>query len=278
MNLWIPVEDTTPYVPRTIKGKRDTAIIEGAYDARVPALLVGSTGTGKTKAIRHLCARRGLPYVRLSLHEGVTADDLLGQWQSDGKGAFVYREAPLLLAMRHGGVVVFDEANMASGSVLSVLHGILDDERAVTIDAIGERVKAHPDFWACCTINPDDKGSYEGTKRLNDAFKDRFEIILEYDYSRAVDKSIVGDDVMLLEVADKLRALYDKGEISTPFSTRALKAFVANTARFGRDVAVEILLNRFGSADRTTAKALLELLKDSRAAAPARTSAKSGSA
>lgn len=252
-------KDVPPYVPRKIGGMKDIEILEKAWNHNPPknVLLVGPTGTGKTHAVRALAQKLGVPYVRVNLNRAITPEDLVGQWVPSN-GHFVWADGLLTKFVRHGGIFVADEINAAPPEILFVLHQLLDDERKLVLtQKDGEVVKAHPRFMFVATMNPSDEFGYEGTTNLNQAFLDRFQVILRYDYDNKVESKL-GIDGEVAELAQKLRSR--PKEITTPVSTRLLLNFVDNIRDFGPEVAKEIFKSRFAGIEKKVVEELLALL------------------
>jgi len=242
------------YIPRKIAGKKDIAILYIAYKHRKNTLLEGPTGSGKTMAIRWLARKLRVPYMRVNLNGGTTVEDLVGQWIYKD-GGFTWSDGVLTRMMRYGGIFVADEINAAPTEILFVLNSVLDDERKVVLtQKDGEVVTACDDFWFVATMNPENL--YEGTKMLNEALRDRFQVVLEYDYSREVEKKLeLTDD--LLEIAKMLRERND--EIRTPVSTRALVQFKENCELFGLRLAREMFVQKFHVDERKIVREILNL-------------------
>lgn len=157
-------------------------IIKSAIKANVPLLLEGHTGTGKTYTIMQLAKEQGKTLHVINVSGELTVDSILGQ-QSLLDGNIVWRDGVLTNAMKAGDWVLFDEMNTALPEVLTVINGVLDDSRAVTLpNADNERVEAHKSFRFIGTQNPS-SGQYAGTGRLNDALLNRM-IRVTFDYMR----------------------------------------------------------------------------------------------
>lgn len=147
-------------------------IIRGAIKADVPVLLEGHTGTGKTFMIMKLAKEMKKTLHVINVSGELTVDSILGQ-QTLLDGSVHWRDGVLTTAMKNGDWVLFDEMNTALPEVLTVINGVLDDSRAVTLpNAENERVCAHKDFRFIGTQNPS-SGQYAGTGRLNDALLNR---------------------------------------------------------------------------------------------------------
>lgn len=234
------------YVPRKFPGGTDIEIFRKAYGARIPTLIVGHTGTGKTHAVRDFAFTNKLPYMRVNLNEATTVEDLVGQFVADG-GGFRWVDGVLTKFIREGGVFVVDEINAANAGILFVLHSVLDDERKIVlVQKDGEVVHAHKDFWLVATMNPE---GYEGVRPLNDALKDRFGVIMEYGYDESVEEKLI-ENKRLLRLAKNLRGLFEKGEIVTPCSTRMLLQYVQNESLFGTPFAVSCFVAKFKDEER----------------------------
>jgi MoxR-like ATPase len=244
------------YIPRKVDGIDDMEVFTRAHEHKMNVLLIGETGTGKTHAVRAFCYKNKLPYFPLNLTESTQVEDLVGQMIPDEKGGFKWVDGPLTRFIRYGGVVVVEEINAANAGVLFVLHSILDDQRRLCItQKDGEVIKAHEDFWFVATMNPD----YEGTKPLNAALKDRFHVVLYYDYDETIEKQLIKSDE-IRKLASKLRPLYRKGELLTPISTRGLMQFEKNIEVFGHDAAVESFLNRFNRDESQSIRGAIEMI------------------
>ncbi len=146
--------------------------IASALRANVPLLLEGHTGTGKTFTIMELANTQGKTLHVINVSGELTVDSILGQ-NTLMDGNVVWRDGVLTTAMKNGDWVLFDEMNTALPEVLTVINGVLDDSRSVTLpNDTNERVEAHKDFRFIGTQNPS-TGKYAGTARLNDALLNR---------------------------------------------------------------------------------------------------------
>ena len=245
-------EEPPPYYPREMGDTSDTAILESAVRDRRNVLLIGETGTGKSHVLRLIAHRLGLPYVRVQLYDAISPEDLFGSWIPSGKGGFAWQDGVLTHFMRHGGMFVADELNGAKPGANFVFHSITDYERRMTLtQKDGEVIYAHRDFVFCATMNPE----YEGTKPLNKALFDRFSVVLEYDGNPAVKKMFSAELITFKEKVDEaIRA----GELEGVCSVRGLQQYMRNTEMFGKEVAKEILLQKFEGIGKEAVADIME--------------------
>jgi len=191
------------------------------------ALLVGPAGTGKSTVIEYVAQEVGAPLITISCDLELDKTELLGRPEIKG-GDTVWVDGPVTEALRKGYWVVFDEVNMAKPEVLSVLHAVLDHRRKIVLKENGnEVIEAHPNFRAFATMNP----GYEGTGELNQAFKDRFGVVLAIGYMPREQETRLlvkktgidrGTAALMVRAAGDTRRMAENGEISEAISTRTL--------------------------------------------------------
>ena len=131
----------------------EIASFEAAHARRIPLLLKGPTGCGKTRFVEHMAWRLKLPLVTVACHEELGAADLVGRWLLDGDGTR-WQDGPLTQAARHGGICYLDELVEARANTTVVLHPLSDTRRMLPIAAHDEVVTAHPDFQLVVSYNP----------------------------------------------------------------------------------------------------------------------------
>jgi len=167
------------FVPKTAQeidlAPDDRKALAGAVEDNTPALLMGETGTGKTSVIRYIAFKRKQGYSRINANGYSTPDEWIGS-KSVKDGATYYENGTLTKAMQEGHILVLDEINAAPPECSFVIHGLLDDDKRITMPN-GDIIEPHPDFRFFATMNPD----YEGTKSLNRALIDRFNTVIQVD-------------------------------------------------------------------------------------------------
>jgi nitric oxide reductase NorQ protein len=203
----------------------EIAAFEAARSARLPVLLKGPTGCGKTRFVEHMAWRLQLPLVTIACHEDLTAGDLAGRWLLDAEGTR-WMDGPLALAARHGALCYLDELLEARSDTTVLLHPLADTRRVLPLERHGELLKAHPDFQLVVSYNPGYQGLHKGFKPST---RQRF-VALGFDYPEpASEAAIVAreggvDDALaqrLVQLALRTRRLHDQG-LEEGASTRML--------------------------------------------------------
>ncbi|MBW7851865.1 MAG: AAA family ATPase [Rhodospirillales bacterium] len=179
----------------------EVRLFEAAYAARLPVMLKGPTGTGKSRFVEYMAWRLGRPLVTVACNEDMTASDLVGRYLLDANGTR-WQDGPLTTAARIGAICYLDEVVEARQDTTVVIHPLTDHRRSLPLDKKGELVKAHPDFLLVISYNP---GYQNLMKDLKQSTKQRFGA-LDFDYPpAAVEAEIVAHEAGVgREVADKL--------------------------------------------------------------------------
>lgn len=234
------------YINRKIHGRTDFDIYDIAMSNHENVLIRGHAGSGKTMSVMAYAAARNLPYYNVSSNVGLEPSHLFGSWVPTEAGTFRWQDGPVTSLFRTGGVLLLNEIDFMPERVTTVLFSALDDRREIQLmENGGEIIKAHPNLVIIGDHNP----NYRGSRPMNQAWKDRFHHKLEFPYDKAIERKLV-PSASLLDLADKLRAMSDKGELDTPISTRGLVAFVSNTTNISFDYAVESYVNGFLDDER----------------------------
>ncbi|HEX4476751.1 MAG TPA: CbbQ/NirQ/NorQ/GpvN family protein [Polyangiaceae bacterium] len=216
----------------------EVALFEAAYAARLPVILKGPTGSGKTRFVEYMAYRLGLPLVTVACNEDMTASDLVGRKLLDASGTH-FQDGPLTLAARFGAICYLDEVVEARPDATVVIHPLCDDRRILPIERNSEVVHAHPSFFLVLSYNP---GYQSVLKDLKQSTKQRFGA-LEFDYPpRDVEVAILRHESgiaeslceRLVNVAERARALKGHG-LDEGTSTRMLVRTALLVAR-GIDV------------------------------------------
>lgn len=128
-------------------------LFESAYARRLPLMLKGPTGCGKTRLVEYMAWRLRRPLVTVACNEDLSAHDLIGRWLLDAEGTR-WQDGPLSLAARHGAICYLDEWVEARPDTTVVIHPLTDTRRMLPLAARGEALRAHADFALVVSYNP----------------------------------------------------------------------------------------------------------------------------
>jgi len=221
------------YVPL----KDEVELFRAAFLSKIPVLLKGPTGTGKTRFIEYMTYRlaleletetadsRRFPLVTVACHEDLTASDLVGKFLLKGEET-VWVDGPLTRAVKHGGICYLDEVVEARKDTTVIIHPLSDHRRLLPVDKTGEIVEAHDRFLLVISYNP----GYQSTmKDLKQSTRQRF-MAIDFGYpTREQEADIVQREsgvekaiaIELVKLGEKVRRL--KGHaLSEGVSTRLL--------------------------------------------------------
>ena len=165
----------------------EIAVFEAAWRHRLPVMLKGPTGCGKTRFVEHMAWRLGKPLVTVAAHEDMTAADLAGRFLLAPEGT-VWHDGPLTQAVRFGAICYLDEIVEARQDTTVVIHPLTDARRMLPLEKRNELVPAHPDFQLVISYNP---GYQSAVKDLKESTKQRF-VAIDFDYPEpALEAAIV---------------------------------------------------------------------------------------
>jgi len=221
-------------------------------------LIRGHAGSGKTMCVLAWASAMDYRYYNISANVGLEPSHLFGSWiPTEVAGKYKWQDGPVTDLVRNGGVLLLNEIDFIPERITTVLFGLLDDRREIQLlENGGEVIKAHPDLVVIGDHNP----NYRGSRPMNQAWKDRFAHKWEFDYDRAIEKKLIKSG-SLLDVAQKLRDTYDKGEIETPVSTRGLEMLVKNINNVGLDYAIGTYINGFADDEREAVELVFSTAK-----------------
>jgi nitric oxide reductase NorQ protein len=152
-------------------------LFQAAYAGRLPVMLKGPTGCGKTRFVEHMAFRMNRPLITVACHEDLFASDLIGRYLLKNDET-VWQDGPLTRAVRMGAICYLDEIVEARKDTTVVIHPLADDRRTLTIDKRGEVMRAHPDFILVISYNP---GYQSVLKDLKQSTRQRF-VSINFDY------------------------------------------------------------------------------------------------
>jgi len=147
--------------------------------APVNILIQGPKGSGKSELIKKFAEDAGLPYWSVIGQEGIRADELLGHYELK-EGTSKWADGVIPRAVRAGGILHIDEANVIEPAILMRLDELLDNKRQLNMEDLnGELIKTHPDLFVVFTMNPP---TYEGVKPLPEPIMSRLTKAYYMDY------------------------------------------------------------------------------------------------
>ena len=209
----------------------EVQVFESAYAQKIPILLKGPTGTGKTRFVEYMSwylstkTSKNIPLITVACHEDLTASDLVGRYLIDSSGT-KWIDGPLTRAVKHGGICYLDEIVEARKDTTVIVHPLTDHRRILTIDKLGEVIEAAEGFLMVISYNP---GYQNAMKDLKQSTRQRF-VAIEFDFpTTEVETQILKfeanvDDrtaTSLAALGEKIRNLTDHG-LSEAASTRVL--------------------------------------------------------
>lgn len=219
------------FIPKDIAYEDNKKTVEQVAIAiahRMPVLLIGETGTGKTSLVRHLAFETHNAFVRVNFNGGMTVEDLIGRWVLE-KGETRWVDGLLIMAMKKGYWFLADEINAANAEINFVLHSLLDDDSRIVLAEKGDEVVVpHSNFRFFSAMNP--PAEYAGAKELNKALLSRH-MVVNVDFPAPkteqkilMDRTGVDQDVAerMVRFAGEIRVNHGKEQTRFVLSTRDL--------------------------------------------------------
>ncbi|MBA3032721.1 MAG: AAA family ATPase [Gammaproteobacteria bacterium] len=209
-----PLEQITPQLaslgeePYYLPVGDEVALFDAAATKRLPVLLKGPTGCGKTRFVEYMAWKLQRPLVTVACHDDLTTADLVGRYLIVGDDT-VWLDGPLTAAVRAGAICYLDEIVEARKDTTVVIHPLADTRRALAVDKRGELVVAPPEFMLVISYNP---GYQSVLKEIKPSTRQRF-VALQFDYPAAeVEARIVATEGGIQP--DLARKLVKLGELT----------------------------------------------------------------
>jgi nitric oxide reductase NorQ protein len=203
----------------------EAQVFELCHRNRLPLLIKGPTGCGKSQFVAAMAERLGRPVVKVSCNEDTTAADLLGRFIIRNMET-VWQDGPVARAVREGAILYLDEIAEAREDVIVALHPLTDHRRELYLDRTNETLQAPDSFFCVASYNP---GYQRGLKELKPSTRQRFvglalgypEPAIEEEILRAITEVAPDQAKRLVALAAKIRGLTQLGLRETA-STRLL--------------------------------------------------------
>ena len=215
------VENEPYYLPVA----QEVELFEAAYAGRLPVMLKGPTGCGKTRFVEYMAYRLNRPLITVACHEDLSSTDLVGRFLLEGDET-VWHDGPLTSAVKSGAICYLDEVVEARKDTVVIIHPLTDHRRRLPIEKLGTIVEAPPEFMLVVSYNP---GYQSILKDLKQSTRQRF-VAMEFDYPNAeseteivakeggIDEATARD---LVTIGQKVRNLRGHG-LEEGVSTRLL--------------------------------------------------------
>jgi nitric oxide reductase NorQ protein len=211
--------------PYYLNVKDEVTLFETAFKAKLPVMLKGPTGCGKTRFVEAMAYRLGRPLVTVACHEDLSATDLVGRFLLEGDDT-VWHDGPLTTAVRHGAICYLDEVVEARKDTIVLIHPLTDDRRILPVEKLGILLNAPEEFMLVISYNP---GYQSVLKDLKQSTRQRF-LSIDFDYPPAeaetrivAHEGGVNDPTArdLVKIGEKVRNLKGHG-LEEGVSTRLL--------------------------------------------------------
>ncbi|OQX65848.1 MAG: ATPase [Desulfococcus sp. 4484_242] len=189
-------------------------LVIGHEDLPLSPRLVGKPGVGKTTLAYHAGRELNRPVYLFQATMDTRPEDLIVTPVISEKGKIKYTASPVVSAMIKGGVAIIDEGNRMSEKSWASLAPLLDSRRYVESIVAGIKIKAHPEFRLCTTMN-DDASTFELPEYIHSRLQPRIHIDFpERDEELLILKSNLpfADQEILEYVVEFLQAAHDADE------------------------------------------------------------------
>lgn len=251
--------------PYYLQVGNEVDLFAAAYRDRIPVLLKGPTGCGKTRFMQYVAWKFQRPLITVSCHDDLTASDLVGRYLIQG-GETVWADGPLALAVKAGGFCYLDEVVEARKDTTVVIHPLADERRILPIEKRGETLIAPPEFMLAISFNP---GYQSVLKDLKPSTRQRF-LAIEFSYpAREHEAEIVAHEsgidpataTKLVIFGEKTRNLKDRGLVEGAGTRLLIHAGKLLHAGIDPMSACSVAISQVLSDDREMLDSLAEIVR-----------------
>lgn len=204
---------------------KEVQVAESCFQHKLPLLLKGPTGCGKTRFVEYMSQIWNRPIVTIVCNDETSAADLLGRYLIRDQDT-IWQDGPVTTAVREGAILYLDEIAEAREDILTIIYPLADYRRELFVDRKPEHLRPNSGFMLIVSYNP---GYQQSFKELKPSLRQRF-VALEFDYPDATTEiAIITEEAgtdhqtaqKLVKLAAKIRTLGDLG-LSETVSTRIL--------------------------------------------------------
>jgi nitric oxide reductase NorQ protein len=243
--------------------EKEIEVFEHCYNNKLPVLLKGPTGTGKSRFVEFMAHKLEKQLITVACHEETSATDLIGRFLLKGAET-IWVDGPLTKAVREGSIIYLDEIAEARPDIIVAIHPLTDHRRKLYIDKLGETVEAHPDFLLVVSFNP---GYQKGFKELKPSTKQRF-VALSFNYpdEKAEVEILLNETTIdeasarkLVKIAQKIRNLTELGLAETVSTRLLVDAAKLIAGKLPKRLAVEVAILQPLTDEEETLAALRDL-------------------
>ena len=244
----------------------EVELFRTAHENRLPLLLVGPTGCGKTRLVEYMAWKLGRPLHTVACHSDLSANDLTGRYIIKGDDV-KWIDGPLLMAVKNGGISYLDEIVEARKDVTVLIHPLTDHRRYLVVEKQGRIANAPEEFMLVISYNP----NYQSIlKELKPSTRQRFVAIdlhwPEEDmetqiiqHETGVDENTAGK---LVKAANRIRNLVHQG-LEEGVSTRELVyAAILLKSGVSKKMALSSTMIETLTYDQDLKSSILEVLKN----------------
>jgi nitric oxide reductase NorQ protein len=242
----------------------EKAVFKSAFSCKLPILLKGPTGCGKSRFVESMAHELDLKVITVSCNDETSSIDLLGRYLLVG-GETIWQDGPATRAVKEGAILYLDEVAEAREDVITVLHSLSDYRRELFIDRLDKSFKAHDNFSLVVSFNP---GYQKSLKEMKPSTRQRF-VSLAFEYpEEKVETEIVAtesslplkDAAKLVKLASKIRSMHELGLVETVSTRLLINAAKLMVNEMQPRLACEVAIVEALSDDLDTTKVLREIV------------------
>ena len=221
----------------------EVEVFQAAYAKKIPVILKGPTGCGKTRFVEYMAYKlgrpltvvkprakgeaplQGIPLVTIACHEDLSATDLVGRYLLESESTR-WLDGPLTRAVKAGAICYLDEVVEARKDTTVLIHPLTDHRRILPVEKRGQVIEASDGFLLVISYNP---GYQSALKDIKQSTRQRF-IAIEFGYPpREAERDIIAHESnvspdiawQLAKLGEKVRNLKEHG-LEEGISTRLL--------------------------------------------------------